>query len=179
MRRLLAAAVALVAALALVGCTDKAAPPVERFHVYPVDERKPAPELTGELLDGTGTYDPASHAGNVVVVNFWASWCGPCVTEAPELDAVYTERAEQGVSFLGINAYDQLDPARGFARQYTTYPSVFDPSSRLALGFAVQPNAIPSTIVIDRQGRIAAIARGQVYFGDLDPVVAALLDEEA
>jgi thiol-disulfide isomerase/thioredoxin len=177
MRRVLAAAVLAFVTFTLAGCTDKAAPPTDRFEVFAVSDRRPAPQLQGELLDGSGTYDAGADDGKILVVNFWGSWCGPCVDEAPELEAVYTARADEGVSFVGINVRDEVDNARAFAAQHFTYPSIFDPSSRLALDFAVAPNAIPSTIVIDRQGRIAAIARGSVYYSDLDPLVAELLAE--
>lgn len=175
--RLLACTVLAVLLGLVTGCTGQPAPPVDLIQVFPPDERKAAPELTGELLDGSGTYDPAAHAGDVLVVNFWASWCGPCVGEAPELEAVYAEHRDNGVAFLGINVNDRLDSARAFARQHTTFPSIFDPSSRLALGFAVVPSAVPATIVIDREGRIAAISRAAVVAAELDPVVAALLEE--
>jgi thiol-disulfide isomerase/thioredoxin len=163
----------------LAGCTDRAAPAAEVIQVFAPADRKPAPALTGELLDGSGTYDPATHAGDVVVVNIWASWCGPCVGEAPELEAVYAEYKDRGVAFLGINVRDEPDAARAFARQYLTYPSIVDPSSRLMLGFDVHPNAIPATIVIDRQGRVAAIAQAAVVAAELEPVVAALLEESS
>jgi thiol-disulfide isomerase/thioredoxin len=176
----LAAAVGLglLAVLGLVaGCADRAAPPAEVIQVFPPDERKPAPELTGELLDGSGTYDPATHAGDVLVVNLWASWCGPCVGEAPELEAVYAAYKDRGVAFLGINVRDEPDSARAFARQYLTFPSIVDRSSRLVLTFGVHPNAIPATFVIDRQGRIAAVSHAAVVAAELEPVVAALLAE--
>ena len=171
--------VALLAALLglVAGCTGAAPPAVELIQVFAPADRTAAPELRGELLDGDGAYDPATHAGEVLVVNFWASWCSPCVGEAPELEAVYAEYQDSGVEFLGINVRDERDAARGFARQHTTFPSIFDPSSRLALGFDVHPNAIPATIVIDRQGRVAAIARAAVVASELEPVVAALLEE--
>jgi thiol-disulfide isomerase/thioredoxin len=179
MSRLRAAAALALVAFSLVGCTGRTAPPAGLFQTFAPADRKDAPLLSGDLLDGSGAYDAAPQEGNVVVVNFWASWCGPCVGEAPELDAVYDAHKGDGVVFVGINVYDQLDSARAFARQHTTFPSVFDPSSRVALGFAVQPNAIPSTIVLDRQGRIAAIARSEVAQAELEPVVEALLAEAA
>jgi thiol-disulfide isomerase/thioredoxin len=159
------------------GCTGGSAPPPDLIQVFAPGDRAAAPELTGELLDSSGTYDAATYAGEVLVVNFWASWCGPCVGEAPELEAVYAAHQDDGVAFLGINVRDEIDAARAFARQHTTYPSIFDPSSRLALGFDVHPNAIPTTIVLDREGRIAAIARTAVVASELEPVVVALLEE--
>jgi thiol-disulfide isomerase/thioredoxin len=163
----------------LAGCTGGSAPAVEVIRVFAPADRKAAPEIKGELLDGGGAYDPAAHAGQVLVVNVWASWCGPCVGEAPELEAVYSAYKDRGVAFLGINVRDERDAARAFARQHTTYPSIIDRSSRLMLGFDVHPNAIPATIVIDRQGRVAAIAQVAVVAAELEPVVAALLEESS
>lgn len=175
--RLLATAV-LAGLLLLTGCTDSGASQApDLIQVFPADDRAAAPTLSGELVDGSGDYDPASHADKVLVVNFWGSWCGPCVGEAPELESVYAEHRDSGVEFLGINVRDHIDAARAFARQHTTFPSIVDKSSRLALGFAVQPNAVPVTIVLDREGRIAAIARGPVIASELSPVVAAIAEE--
>jgi thiol-disulfide isomerase/thioredoxin len=168
-----AAAVALV--LGLAGCT-KAAPPAQVIQVFAPADRKAAPSLSGDLLDGSGAYQAAT-AGKVVVVNFWGSWCTPCVSEAPELEAVYKAHEAEGVAFVGVDVRDDVDNARAFAAQNTSFPSILDPSSRVALTFAVQPNAVPATIIIDRQGRIAAIARGEVYRTDLEPVVVSLLAE--
>ncbi len=168
----------VVLSLALVGCTSDTPVPQSLIQVFALEDRKAAPELTGELLDGSGTYDPATHDGKVLVVNFWGSWCAPCVAEAPELDAVYQAHRDEGLAFLGINVReDSIDNARAFAAQNTSYPSIFDPSSRLALGFEVHPNAVPATIVLDRQGRIAAVARIPLVRSELEPVVVALLEE--
>lgn len=174
--RLLVIAVLTAALAVMAGCSGAPSAP-DLIQIFPPEDREAAPELTGDLLDGDGQYDSAAHAGQVVVINFWASWCPPCVAEAPELETVYTAHKDSGVAFLGINVDDEIDSARAFARQHTTYPSIFDPSSRLALRFAVVPNAIPATIVLDRQGRIAAIARGAVVASELDPVVVGLLEE--
>jgi Peroxiredoxin len=174
------AAAALLAVLGLLaGCTGGSAPTAELIQVFAPADRKAAPELTGELLDGSGTYDPATHVGDVLVVNIWASWCPPCVAEAPELEAVYAAYKDRGVAFLGINVRDETDSARAFARQHLTFPSIVDPSSRLVLKFGIHPNAIPATFVIDRQGRIAALSHAAVVAAELEPVVAALLEESS
>jgi len=169
--------VALV--LGLSACTDSGAASSEPFQFFPAAQREPAPALSGDLLDGSGTYDPATYAGQILVINFWASWCGPCVAEASELEAVYAEHKDDGVAFLGINVNDQVDSARAFARQHTTYPSILDPSSKLTLGFNVHPRAIPATIILDRQGRVAAVAQQIVYQRYLDPAVTQLLGESS
>lgn len=174
-----AGALALAALVGLSACTGGAAPSAAVIQAFAPADRKAAPTLTGELLDGSGTFDPRGLSGQVVVVNFWGAWCGPCIGEAPELESVYSAHRAEGLAFVGIDVRDELDNARAFAAQNLTYPSIFDPASELALSFAVQPNGVPATIILDRQGRIAAVARGPVVRSELEPVVVALLEESS
>lgn len=178
--RLLATVAPVLAALVLVAtaCTSApAAPATDEITIAPAGERAEAPTLKGELLDGSGSFDLAQHAGDVVVVNFWGSWCPPCVAEADDLEQAYKSTKDSGVTFLGVNIRDDRDAAQRFASLRNTYPSVFDPSSRLALAFAVPPVAIPTTIVIDRQGRIAATANRPLLRSELEPAIVALAGE--
>jgi thiol-disulfide isomerase/thioredoxin len=140
------------------------------------DARAAAPELSGELLDGA-PYDPAAQRGQVVVVNFWGSWCAPCRAEIDDLEQVYRATKDRGVAFLGVNVRDDRDKAKAFLAGRVTYPSIFDPASRLALEFDLPPNATPATIVIDRRGRIARVIRSAVHRDALEPVVVEVAAE--
>lgn len=130
-----------------------------------VEDREAPGALEGETLAG----DPASLedlAGEVVVVNVWGSWCPPCRAEAPLLAEVARQLEGDGVRFLGINARDNSqDQAIAFEQRYDIpYPSLWDPSGRAILAFAgtLTPNSIPSTVVIDAEGRVAASIVGEV-----------------
>ncbi len=147
----------------------------------PQADRAEPVELRGELLDGTA-WDSASARGEVLVVNVWGSWCAPCVAEAPDLQKVWSElEAEQApVRFMGINFRE--DPARGaaFAKKAgMTYPSLSDEGSGGVLILALQGKAptVPTTLVLDREGRIAARVNGPVSASTLrglvDDVVTA------
>jgi thiol-disulfide isomerase/thioredoxin len=166
----------LVGALALAGCT-KGAQPRTPTGLIEAGKRKPAPAVSGDLLGG-GTFDLAAHKGSVVVVNFWASWCAPCRAEAADLESVYQATKSSGVVFLGINIRDEKDKAVAFHSGRVTYPSIFDPAGKIALGFSdVPPSAIPSTLIIDRQGRIASITRRDIRAAELQPLVEQAVRE--
>lgn len=130
--------------------------------VVPAGEREPAPELAGTTLDGD-ELSTADFAGQVIVLNVWGSWCAPCRSEAPALVAAAEELPD--VQFIGINTKD-LDPApaQAFVRSFgVEYPNLYDPDGALLLGFGqVPPKAIPSTLVIDESGRVAARMLGEI-----------------
>jgi thiol-disulfide isomerase/thioredoxin len=164
MRRL----VLVVALLALLGgCTSGGGP-----------DRRPAPALVGELLEG-GSYDLAAHRGEVVVVNFWASWCPPCRAEIADLEATYQATKASGVSFVGVDIRDpDKDKAKAFVEGRTSYPSVYDPAGRLSIGFGeFGATTIPATVVVDRLGRVAHVFRVPIRRADLEPVVARIAAE--
>jgi thiol-disulfide isomerase/thioredoxin len=146
---------------------------------FEVGKRPAAPAVQGDALDGSGQIDLAAHRGDVVVLNFWASWCGPCRAEAAELVAVADQTRADKVSFLGIDVRDDRDKATAFAQAHgLDYPSVFDPAGRVALGFKdVPPNTTPATVVVDRQGRIAAVFRKALLREELAPVVQKVAAE--
>lgn len=156
----------LLTALLAAGCSDVSGSGDQGYvagnsiitRLAVADRRKPGP-VEGETLEGTHV-SLAAYAGKVVVVNVWGSWCPPCRAESDELAAAYERLKPKGVVFLGINTRDQgRDTALAFQRrQKVPYPSIFDPGGRTLLAFhgTLPPNAIPSTVVIDKQGRVAA-----------------------
>ncbi|OYO09158.1 hypothetical protein CGZ98_15485 [Enemella evansiae] len=129
----------------------------------PPDQRKPAPQASGTGLNGEQL--TTSHPGKVVVINVWGSWCAPCRKEAPDLVAAHQQTKDTAV-FIGIDTRDpDPAPAQAFVRNFgVTYPSIYDPEGRTLLQFSgeLPPSGIPSTLVIDPQGRVAARVIGTV-----------------
>lgn len=181
-RRLVAALLtAVTAGATLVGCTSGSQESrcSDRNGIIECapDQRSKPPALVGDLLTG-GRYDVAQDRGRVVVVNFWGSWCAPCRAEADDLEATYRATKASGVTFLGINVQDSKDKALAFEEGRISYPSLFDPASRLALALDIPPNTIPATVVLDREGRIATVIRAAVTQEGLRPVVEKIAAEE-
>jgi thiol-disulfide isomerase/thioredoxin len=145
----------------------------------PASDRAAAPKLAGTLLDGS-SFDLAEHRGKVVVLNVWGSWCPPCRAEAPHLQRVWSETRSSGVQFVGIDTRDTTASAQAFERRFgITYPSLVDDDGRLLLAFrsTLPPNAIPSTIVVDRQGRVAARIVGATTYEKLRALVDGIAAE--
>jgi thiol-disulfide isomerase/thioredoxin len=124
--------------------------------VFAAGSRPALPTLSGATLGG-GTLDLASLRGHVVVLNVWASWCEPCKAESPALVAVARRTATQGVRFVGIDENDEDAAASAFlAKIGSSYPHLVDPQGRLLASLRMLPPAVPSSLVIDPQGRVAA-----------------------
>ncbi|MET0297601.1 MAG: TlpA disulfide reductase family protein [Microbacterium sp.] len=131
----------------------------------PEAERTEPVDFEG-VLDTGGTTTSDEYRGDVLVVNFWYAACAPCRVEAPILEEVHEEYSADGVNFLGVNLYDGADAAQAFAETYgVTYPSVLtteDGSIKLAFAGQTPLSAVPVTLVLDREGRVAARIIGQV-----------------
>ncbi len=147
--------------------------------VIQASERKQAGPVTGALLTG-GSYRLSDDRGKVVVLNFFASWCPPCQLETPQFDSIYRERKSAGVQFIGM---DVKDPSKSAAQSWikdkgVTFPVVYDEAARSAIQLGDVPMAaLPSTVVIDKRGRVAAVYVGAVLPADLTPALDALTEE--
>jgi thiol-disulfide isomerase/thioredoxin len=168
--------------LLLSGC-GRDAPNTDASQVgtelFPTGERSPAPMLAGPTLSGS-TASLDQELGNIVVVNAWASWCAPCVEEMPILIADAEKYRDRGVTFLGLNTSDQLRSAEQFAEDLgMNFESIRDPDGALLEQIpGVPPRALPSTIVIDRRGDIAARIIGPVTDDGLTTIIEGLLAED-
>lgn len=183
---------ALVAVLALAGCStgkDAVSPGSDFQFVSPGGQtdifydgtRQPIPNLSGDDLMNDGKQiSVADYAGKVVVLNVWGQWCAPCRTETPELEKLYEQERSSGVQVLG---YDVRDADRSAAQDFVrgrglTYPSIYDPSARGLLKLAGYPfNTVPSTIVIDKRQRVAAVYLRSILASDVLPLVQRLNKE--
>ena len=179
-RRMLGGAAALVLAATLAACSGGGETLADEYRAgddkgyiagsydvveIPAAERGAPVEFAGVTEHGDKVSNDDS-AGGVLVVNFWYAACGPCRVEAPLLEQVWQEYDGQDVSFLGVNTYDQADTALAFAESYgVTYPSVIDINDKrvgLAFADATPIQATPTTLVLDREGRVAARIIGQL-----------------
>jgi len=189
-----AALLATAALLALTGCSGMSAGGGGDDNKGYVDsdksgivrakavDRDQAPEVSGKTLEGKDL-SLADFRGKVVVLNVWGSWCSPCRAEAADFQQAYTENEPKGVQFLGINTRDatQANALAFTASKGVTYPSLWDPDAREIIKFRgnLNPNAIPSTLVIDREGRIAARALRALTIDELRSMIDPVVNEPA
>lgn len=147
--------------------------------LLPPDQRVPAPDITGTTLTGE-PFALKDYRGKVVALNVWASWCAPCRAEAPALNQLSRELAPKGVQFVGLDTRDSKASAEAFIRRFdVTYPNVWDPDAQLQLAFrdSLPPQAIPSTLLVDKQGRVAGRVLGEVDRTQLREVLTELANE--
>jgi thiol-disulfide isomerase/thioredoxin len=151
------------------------------FYDPPDDRGKPGALSGPDLLDPDKTLSLDDFAGQVVVINVWGQWCAPCRTEIGELQQVYDATRAKGVGFLGIDVRDNnRDAAVDFVRDRgITFPSIYDPPMRtmIAFGGKYPTTVIPSTVVLDREHRVAAVFLRELLAEDLQPVVERLAAE--
>lgn len=182
----------LLCAVALSGCTGKSAVDqtsggIKRAIIgvgsettIAVGDRRAAPAISGRSLDGT-PLSLEQFKGNVLVLNVWASWCPPCRKETPYLEKAAQDLAGSGVRFVGVQVKDSVANGRAFVRNLkVTYPSFADPSQTIPARFRdLPPSAVPSTLILDRQGRVAARFPRAVEYGELVAAVRKVAAEKA
>ena len=148
----------------------------------PAGRGRPGPLSGPDLLDTSKTISLNDFVGKVVVINVWGQWCGPCRAEIGQLQKVYDQTRELGVAFLGIDVRDNdIDAPRDFVKDRgVTFPSIYDPAMRtmIAFGGKYPTTVIPSTVVLDREHRVAAVFLRELLAEDLLPVVQRLAGEK-
>lgn len=181
-RRLLLPTALLLAAGLLAGCSSDVGSSGDQGYVagkgvittLKVADRKAPGTVEGRTIDGRRV-SLSDYAGQVVVVNVWGSWCAPCRAEAPMLADAAHDLAKRDVAFLGIDSRDPSEAAaRAFVRRFEIpYPSIYDQRGSTLLAFrgTLTPNSVPSTVILDRQGRVAASVLGEISRTTLDDLV--------
>jgi peroxiredoxin len=139
---------------------------------------KPAPDFVLENLSGQ-TVSLSSFKGKPLLINFWATWCGPCTTETPQFDAIYRANKGKPVQFLGVDTKDNRDSAKAFVKDNDiTFPIVFDEKGETAVRLGRIPAlGLPFTVLVDKQQRVAAVYMAKLTAKDLQPVLDKLVAE--
>jgi peroxiredoxin len=192
--RTLITAFAAASALALAGCSASSGSAggtantgyvkgVDEVNTVPLKDRGAAITISGKDLDGK-QLGLADYKGKIVVLNVWGSWCPPCRAEAPDFEKVFQATRSQGVQFVGLDTRDlQVAQPKAFVADHgLTYPSLYDPDGDLLLKFpagTLNPQTIPTTIVLDRQGRVAARALKPLLAEELTKILAPLIAEKS
>jgi thiol-disulfide isomerase/thioredoxin len=148
---------------------------------YQEGQRPSAPAVSGTTITGQ-RLSLSAYRGDTVVLNFWGSWCAPCRAEAPALGQLARKLAPEDVRFVGIDIRDQPASAQAFMQTFNVgYPSLNDPADEIALQFhsTVPPAAIPTTLVIDSSGRIAARIFGASSYADLQALISKVIGQRA
>jgi peroxiredoxin len=148
---------------------------------YTDQQRQPLKELSGDSLLQDGQQVKLSdYTGKIVVINIWGAWCGPCRNEAPQLQQVYAETKDQGVQMMGVDVRDDKSAALDFYHNAKlAYPSIFDPPGRSLLVLQGYPRTTtPSTLVLDRQHRVAWVSLLPVEKDELSAKVKQLIAEK-
>jgi thiol-disulfide isomerase/thioredoxin len=147
----------------------------------PASRGRPGPLSGPDLADPAHSRSLDDFAGQVVVINVWGQWCGPCRAEVGQLQQVYDATRAAGVSFLGIDVRDNnRQAALDFVDDHhVSYPSIYDPAMRtlIAFGGKYPTTVIPSTLVLDRQHRVAGVFLRELLAQDLQPVVQRVAQE--
>ena len=146
-----------------------------------LDQRLTPLTLSGTTLQGI-PWKVADASDKVLVLNVWGSWCGPCVAEMPHLQQVWSQLSTAGspVQFMGVNYRDGAETANAFVRaNKVTYPSLQDDGGRTLLALRGKANTTPTTLVLDRRGRIAARVSGPVSAATLTGLVKDVLGESS
>ena len=126
----------------------------------------PMPEYAAVYLDGS-KFDLAAKRDKVVLLNAWATWCGPCVYEIPELQQLHDHYAPRGLEVVGVSVDESgVDSVRSFVAEQKkmTYPIVVDDAARIA--DLLQTTVLPTSVLVDRKGQIVWKKYGAIMKGD-------------
>ncbi|WP_216693038.1 TlpA family protein disulfide reductase [Dietzia psychralcaliphila] len=153
------------------------------IHYDPPAERKPVATLTGpDLLDPDRTLNvQEDFEGQVVILNLWGQWCGPCRAESDDLQRLQEEFEPQGATVFGINLRDpnRQKPVDFVEDNGITFPSIWDPSNAAVAALRGFPTSVvPATIILDKQHRVAAVYLAEITDDSLRDTVSAILAEE-
>ena len=159
--------------LAIVACTHQTVGGSATTRVGVTKVNEPLPVVSGTALDGS-KFDASSFRGHVLVLNVWATWCGPCRQEQPALEAVFRQYQARGVRFAGVNYRDDPAAARAWIAKYTvSYPSLSDPSG--ATAHTLKYPALPDTYVVDPSGMIRYLVFGATDERELSGLIDRVL----
>lgn len=138
-----------------------------------ITEGHRAPDFRLEALDGS-QMSLGEHEGQVVLINFWATWCDPCRAELPDLEAVYQAHRDDGFTVLGVNSHETRGTIEPFVTEMgVSYPILIDENGRVEKTY--RPVGLPMSVLVDQEGVIQVRHIGLLTEDQLQEYLAALL----